>query len=316
MPQSVLDEFAREFGIKVRYDAFQSQEEAVQGIRAGRVYDVVVLEHQLIPQLIAEGRLAELDFRNLPNFKNVGPEFRDLAIDPGNLHSVPYQFGTTGLVIRTDLVQRPLRRWADLWDPQLAGKVALRLQMRELIGITLLSLGYPFSSEDPAHLGAALRRLAELKPKAFPVPVEAEQAVAALLEGQAVVLEGWAGDYRLARERNPAATYLVPEEGTALWGDSYTIPSNSPNKRSAEIFINFLLRPAVSAQIMNEQRYANANAAAWPLVQPDLRADRTVFPTIEDLARATFYEPLSPRGQRLYEETWARFTGEGKFARE
>jgi spermidine/putrescine transport system substrate-binding protein len=164
MPQTVLEAFTRESGITVSYLPFQSPEEAEDNIRAGNRYDVVLIENQLFPALIKEQFLAELDFAQLPNFKNISANFRDLVIDPGNRYSVPASYGTTGLVVRTDLVGDGLKRWADLWKPQYAGKIGLRAQPREIIGMTLTSLGYPFGSENPLELEAVLQRLLALKP--------------------------------------------------------------------------------------------------------------------------------------------------------
>ena len=163
MPQSVLDAFTKEYGVKVNYLTFESQEEAVENILQGKVYDVAVLENPFIPSLIAAKRLAEIDFHHVPNFKNISANFRDLAIDPGNRYTVPYHYGTTGLLVRTDLIGNAVTSWTDLWDPRFAGKMALRLQPRELISITLLSLGYGLNSENPDEVNAAVDRLIALK---------------------------------------------------------------------------------------------------------------------------------------------------------
>lgn len=310
MPQSVLDVFTREYGVQVTYDAFQSQEEALAVLRAGKVCDVVVIENQFIPTLVAEGRLAEIDYRNVPNFKNVAADFRDLVFDPGNRHTVPYHFGTTGLLVRTDLVDRPVTSWADLWDAEYAGRIALRPQMRELIGFTLLSLGYSFNSEDPEQLAAAEARLRALKPVIHLAEVESASAVPSLLNGEIVILVGWAEDVRLARQTSNAVTYVLPAEGLTIWGDSYVIPTNSRRKATAELFLDFLLRPQISAQIVNEKYYATANEAAYPLIRPELLNDPVIFPPREDIKAADFYLPLSPAGQKRYDEIWERFMTE------
>lgn len=313
LPRSVLADFTRESGIEVRYEAFESQEEAVDRLRAGAPYDVVVIENDWIPTLAAQGLLAVLDFQHLPNFRHVGPEFRDLAIDPGNTHSVPFRYGTTGLLVRRDLVKRTVTRWADLWAEDFTGRVGFR-EMREVVGLTALSLGYPLDTEDPAHLEAVTERLIALKAKMVPVEVEEEQAVARLVSGQIAVLVGWSGDYWQARERADAVDYVVPAEGTGLWGDGFVIPAASPHRRAAARLIDFLLRPEVSAEIVNSKAYPTTSQAALALVKPELRADPVVFPPAAQLARAAFYRPLSLEGERLYAETWARFLGTGTFA--
>jgi spermidine/putrescine transport system substrate-binding protein len=142
-PQSILDSFTAEYGIKIRYEIYESQEEAIANIRAGDIYDVEVMESRFIPLLVNVGLLAELDYRNILNFKNISPNFRDLVYDPDNLHSIPYTWGTTGLLVRSDLMQSPIQRWSDLWDAHYYGKVGIWTGVsREAIALTLKSLGF------------------------------------------------------------------------------------------------------------------------------------------------------------------------------
>ena len=308
MPQFILDAFAEEYGVEVTYLTYESQEEAEENINAGEVYDVVVLENDAIPWLVADGLLGEIDYRNVPNFDNISVNFRDLAYDPGNRHSVPFNWGTTGLVVRSDLVDELPTHWADLWDPRYAGKIAVRLDVPyDLIGLTLKSLGYSINSENPDELEAALERLVELRQAAFFVGSYAEDAVPALLSGEAVILVGWAEDVLLAWEENEDIVYILPEEGTMLWGDNFVIPANSPHQYTAEVFLNFLLRPEISAQITNENYYATPNEAAYPFIDPEILNDPVIFPPNEDLENAEVFLQHTPEGDELYAEIWERF---------
>lgn len=310
MPQPVLDAFTKEYGITVRCFSFQSPEEAEEHIMSGKVYDVVLIENQLFPALLEGHFLAEIDLANLPNFKNISANFRDLAIDPGNRYSVPASYGTTGLVVRTDLVGNNLKGWADLWDPQYAGKIGLRAQPREIIGLTLKTLGYPFASENPRELEAALNRLLELKPAIAILDIEADEAVRRLLQGEIAILHGYAEDYHEAHEQNPAVAYVLPVEGTALWNESYAVPVTARNRQNAELFINFLLRPEITSQIINEKKYAQPNDAALPLVNPEIRNNPVVFPSDRELRNGSTILPLSPGGKKLYADIWHRFMTE------
>jgi spermidine/putrescine transport system substrate-binding protein len=310
MPQSVLDAFTAEYGVKVIYLTYRSMEEAVAQVRAGQIYDVAVLENNNIKPLAAEGLLAEIDYQNVPNFKNISPNFRDLAFDPGNRNSIPHDYGTTGLVVDSDQVDLLVTRWADLWDPRLDGKIAVRALSYELIGLSLKSLGYPLNSEDPQQLEAALQHLLELKSSLIFVDDETSKAIPTLLSGDAVIMVGWGNDALSARQDNHAITYTLPEEGTILWGESFVIPANSTRKYTAELFLNFLLRPEISAQITNENRYATANEAAYPLINPDIFYDSIIFPPPETIQKSDWYLPLSPTGEKLYAEIWERFLAE------
>lgn len=307
MPQSVLDAFTSEYGVKVNYVTFESQEEAVLKICKGWAFDVAVLENPFIPTVLAANKLAAIDFDYVPNFKNISPNFRDLAIDPGNRYTVPYHYGTTGLLVRTDLVGDAVTSWTDLWNPRFAGKVALRQQARELIGVTLLSLGHQLNSEKPEAVNTAVDRLIDLKKSVHWVEVDTPNAVARLLSGEAVILLGWPLDYQVAHAANPAVDYILPKEGTALWSDNFVVSANSASAYTAATFINFLLRPEISARIVNEKNYPTANEAAIPLVDPAVRNDTVIFPSAEELRQAHFFLPIRIAENTLYQQAWDRF---------
>jgi spermidine/putrescine transport system substrate-binding protein len=310
MPQSILDAFTEEYSIKVNYFIYESQEEAIANIQAGQIYDVVVMESRFIPQLVKENLLAELDQRNLDNSKNLSANFRDLAYDPGNHYSTPYNWGTTGLVVRSDLVEEPVTRWADLWDPRYAGRAGLWMGIpRDVISMTLKSLGYSANSEDPTELEAALERLLELKPHVLTLEdFDLYTSAGVLDSGQAVITMGYASDVLTGKELNTSISYVLPEEGALLWNDTFVIPANSPNKYTAELFLNFLMRADINAKIVNENLFATPNEAAFPFIEADIMNNAVIFPSNEDLLNAELILPLSPQGQLLYEEIWERFS--------
>lgn len=307
MPETVLDAFTAEYGIKVTYLTYETQDESLTNLRAGKVYDVVIIDNDYIPGLVAEGLLAEIDYDNVPNFKNILPNFRDLAYDPQNKHTIPFNWGTTGLLVRSDLVQQPISHWADLWDLPAADKIGMRGEMRDLLGPSLKALGYSANSVNPRELEAALAHLLKIRQKIVIVDSYAEALVPLLIQGEIVVGVGWADDALQAQEANPAIDYVLPEEGALVWGDNFVIPANSPNKYTAEVFLNFLLQPEISAQIVNENYFANANQAAHPFIDPEIRDNPVIFPSNEALANTEIYFPLSPEEEKLYTEIWQRF---------
>jgi spermidine/putrescine transport system substrate-binding protein len=271
------------------------------------VYDVVVFDSQFIPTLVGDNLLAQIDYRHVPNFKNISANFRNLAYDSDNQHSVPYNWGTTGLLVRGDLVEEPVTRWADLWDPRYAGKIMVSGQPRFLIGLTLKTLGYSANTEDAAELEAALERLLELKPNLAGIDTDLSATASALVSGQTVLAMGYPGDAIQAREENEAVSYVLPEEGTLLWGDTFVVPANSPNKVTAETFLDFLLRPEISAQIVNQNYYANANEASHAFINAEIRNDPVVFPPDEALKNAEIILPLSPEVEEMYDQVWEDF---------
>ncbi len=307
MPQPILDAFSEEYGVPVTYLTYESQDEALANIRAGEAYDVVVIDNDYIPQLVADGLLAEIDHQSVPNFKNISANFRDLAYDPGNKHSIPFNWGTTGILVRSDLVEKPVTRWADLWELPADSKIGLRPEMRDVLGPALKALGHSANSEAPGELEAALRHLLKIRRQVVMVDSYAEAAVPLLASGEVVAMVGWADDALQAREANQAISYILPEEGAMMWGDNFVIPVTSPHKHTAQVFLNFLLRPDISAQIVNENYYANANESAREFIDPEILDDPVIFPSNEIMKNVEIYLPLSPEGQLLYQQIFERF---------
>lgn len=309
IPQSVLDAFTRETKIKVKFEVFYSQEEALANLRAGHVYDVVVIDGRFIPILRSEGLLARLNYENLLNFKYISPNFRGLSYDPENHYSVPYSWGTTGLLVNTGRKHPPIKRWADLWDERYAGRVAISVSYpREAIGLTLKSLGYSANTEKVSEVEAALTRLLQLKTNPnFLYRYYPDFGTPSLGSGEVDVAVGFSGDLLEGRENGLSIEYILPEEGLLLWADTFIVPVNSPKKAAAELFIDFILRPQMSAEIVNQKYYASTNEAARAFVHPQILKDNAIYPTDAMLMKAEIIEPLSPEGQRLYDGIWQRF---------
>jgi spermidine/putrescine transport system substrate-binding protein len=311
IPQSVLDQFTQETGLAVNYVVYESTEEAVASLRAGDSYDVVVVENRFIPALIEEERLARLDRSLLPNFKNISPGFRGLMYDPDNAYSVPYSWGTTGMLVRPDLLTTPVKKWADLWALGDGSKVAFyRGQPRETISLTLKSLGFSANSEDPEALNAVRDRLLALRPFVeFSEEYDPVTIARVLAEGIAVAAMGFPFDVEEGRALGAELAYVLPEEGGLLWGDNFVVPATSAHPAEAHQLVDFLLRPEISATIMNEKLFATANEAALSFVAPELAQDPAIFPLDEQMQDLEIVLPLSRSGEERYAEIWAEFVG-------
>ena len=192
MPQDVLDAFTEEYGVQVPYLPYETQEEALDNMRAGEVYDVVVIDNDFIPQFVEEGMLAEIDYHNVPNIKNISANFRDLAYDPGNKHSIPFNWGTSALVVRSDLVS--ISRWADLWELNGTGKIVMRDEPRDPLGSALKALGYSINTEDPNKVEEALEHLLEIRQDIIIEDSFADAVIPLLDSGEVVAVVGWAED--------------------------------------------------------------------------------------------------------------------------
>jgi len=205
-----------------------------------------------------------------------------------------------------------ITRWSDLWDPSFAGKVALWPISRAVIPIALKALNYSVNTQNPAELEAALQHLLKLKPNVFFIGNDQSTVVPTLVEGRAVIAYGWAYDALMAQKQNQPIQYILPEEGTILWGDNFVIPANSPHQREAELFLNFVLRPEIAGRIVNESYYAMPHQAARPFILPEILNNRLIYPLDEDLKQAELTLPLSPEEESLYQRLWQRFLADGK----
>lgn len=312
MPQSILDAFTAETGIHVKYEVYADQEEAMEQLRTGKQVDLVVLDNTYVPIAASEGLLAKLNYANIPNFRNVSPGFRDLAFDPGNTYSITIQWGTTGLIVRTDRLEEPVTSWNDLWDPRYAGKIGIWPYGREMIGIALKSLNYSLNSEDPDELAEAEEKLLALRPNIFLIDPNLPTGASHLIDEENVMIYGWGYDARDAQAQLAAATYVLPQEGTILWSDNIAISAESKHKTAAEQFINFLFRPEISALMVNELWVAVPNDAALPFIKPEIRDNLTVFPPFEALAQAEYYSAVSAETEQRYAQIWQRFLDENE----
>jgi spermidine/putrescine transport system substrate-binding protein len=313
MPQAILDAFTAKYGIPTRYMTYDDQEDALHQLGQGtNRYDVVVLGDTTLSPAIAARLLAELDYENIPNFRNLGANFRDLSYDPENRYSIMIQWGTTGLVARTDRLIQPVTAWADLWDPAYAGKIGVWPYADDLIGITLKSLGYSLNTQNPAELKAAEEKLLQLRRNVYLLDPAQPTGAGYLQDDHTAMIYGWSYDAMQAQAELPTTVYVLPQEGTILWSDSVTIPVQSRHKQEAELFINFLLEPEVSAKMVNELWIRSPNEAATPLIDPQILANPVVYPPGASLAQAEFFATVGPETRKRYEEIWLRFlTAEG-----
>jgi spermidine/putrescine-binding protein len=266
VPQALLDGFAEKTGVKVNYDTYSSNEELLAKLQAGASgYDLIIPSDYIVTIMAKQGMLQEMDMSQVPNFKNIGNDFKNLAYDPGNKYTVPYQWGTSCLVIDTDKVTRPVTKWVDLWDPEFKGKIVLLDDEREVLGMVLKVLGYSNNSTDPAQLEEAKAKFLELMPsiKLF----DSDSPKTALLAGEVWLGETWNGEAAIAHGENPAIDYIFPEEGCTMWFDNLAIPKGAAHLDAAYQLINYILDPEQSLLITDEFPYSNPNTAALELLK-------------------------------------------------
>ena len=275
VPQALLDGFTAKTGIKVNYDAYSSNEELMAKLQAGASgYDVIIPSDYTVAIMIKQGLLDEIDLANIPNFANVDDQLKNPYFDPGNKYTVPYQWGTVGLAYNADKVTTPPTSWNALWDAEYAGKIVLLDDEREVLGMTLLTLGYDKNSTDPAQLEEAKTRMLELMPNVR--LMDSDSPKTALLSGEVVIGLTWNGEAALAAQEDPAIGYTCPTEGCGIWYDNLAVPKGAPHKDAAEKFMDYVLDPAASLLITAEFPYSTPNKAALELLKTQ---DPTAYDT-------------------------------------
>ncbi len=289
--------FEREFGVRVTYDTYESNEEMVARLQAGAAgYDIIVPSGYVLPVLTATGLIRPLSRPHLTNWANLAPIFLNPPADPGNVYSVPWQWGTTGIAYRRDKVAGPIESWGVFHDPRHAGKMTMMDDSREVIGAFLRYRGHSLNSTDPRALAQARADAIEAKRhlRAYiSAPVKAQ-----LIAGDVWIAQLWNGDTAQARAEQPALAYVVPREGSTIWSDSMCIPRGARHVRAAHEWINYILRPEIGAAISEATGFGTPNAAAAPLVR-----NPVPYPTEAELRRLEYPLDLG-RDTELWDRIW------------
>ena len=291
-------------GIKVNYTNLNTNEELYATLAGGGVhYDVIFPSDYLIQRLIAEGRLRPLDYGNIPNYSYIPEEFRNLYYDPGNVYSVPYTCGTTGLIYNEDLVDTPPDSWAVLWDPQYAGQILQFSSPREAFGAAQFLLGQDVNTLNEADWRAAADKLKAQAPllQAY----VADEIYNIMGGGNAAVAPYYLGDYlTMIADTDVPLGFAYPKEGTNFFYDAVCIPSDAQNVEAAEMFINFLLEPDVALANAEVTMYAAPHSAV--LENPDytLRDNPYLYPAPGSLPPIQYYENLPQHILTLMNNLW------------
>jgi spermidine/putrescine-binding protein len=261
IPPDMQECFELVYGITVNRDEYSSNEEMYAKLSAGgTAYDLVQPTDYIVSLMIRQDLLQELDHSKLPVIQNFDPKYMDFEFDPGNKYTLPYQAGTDAIVVNTDVVENPPQSWADLWNPDYAGRMVFLDDSRAVIGATLLTLGYDVNTTDPAQLNEAKAKLAELVPniKLF----DSDSPKTALIAGDVDLGMTWTGEAFLAQQENPAIQYIYPTEGAMLWQDNWAMPKDAPHTDAAYAWINYSNQGNIFWMMLRDFPYTNPNQAA------------------------------------------------------
>ena len=300
--------FEEETGIKVNYMRFTTNEDMLVQVENDPAnYDVIFPSDYIIERLISKDLLEELDYSQLPNAtENTLDWLKSTDYDPTGAYSVPYMWGTVGILYNTTMVSEPVDSWGILWDTDYMNNVFMLDSIRDTMGVTLKYLGYSMNTRDPVALEAAKQKLIEQKQSGVVKAYQVDETKDKMVAGEAALAVMWSGDAQYAIDLNPDLAYAIPKEGSNVWVDCMVIPKTAKNKENAEAFINFLCRPDVAKMNFDEIYYCTPNKGAIELIgaeEPELLEDETLFPTDETVARCEFFHDISQDIQ-IYNRIW------------
>ncbi len=313
--EEVVSMFEEETGIDVTYDMFETNEEMYPVIEAGAVrYDVVCPSDYMIQKMMENDLLAEINFDNIPNIRQINPIYLEMSksFDPQNKYSVPYCWGTVGILYNTKRIQElgvePPERWQDLWDPALSGEILMQDSVRDAFMVALKDLGYSMNTTDVTQLQEAKQLLIDQKPLVQAYVID--QVRDKMIGGEAAVGVIYSGEMLYIQEEvqnlglDYSLEYIIPEEGTNLWLDSWVIPANAANKENAEKWIDFLCRPEIALRNFEYITYPTPNEGAFQLLEPELQENKSIFPDLDSLENSEVYQYLGDEEDAVYNALW------------
>jgi len=283
IPDTVIKQFTKETGIQVNLSEYDSNETMYAKLKASSAgYDIIIPSSYFIERMTKQNMLQKLDKNELPNFKNLNPVLLHKPYDSENNFSIPYLWGTTGIVVNSKYFKEgEITKWQDFWNPKFKNQLMMLSDIRDVFGMTLLTLGYSPNDTKPEHIKEAYLKLKELLPNIKIFNSDAEQTI--YIDEDAIIGMGYNGDIHLTQQENPDVKFIYPKEGFTIWIDCLAVIKNAPHLQNSYKFINFILRPDVGKEISEEIGYATPNLAAIKLLPKEEQNDKTINPDAETL---------------------------------
>lgn len=305
MDMDVVKEFEEEYNVKVIYQEFATNEDLYVKIKnSSEPMDVIFPSEYMLERMSNEGLLNELDFSKLDNFKYVDKDLTGMSYDKENKYSVPFFWGTVGIIYNSEKYPEGLQKWADLWNEKYKKDMVLYYSQRDILMVALKKLGYSMNTSDEAQLEDAKNELIDQKPLVYAYLGDEIKDI--LIAEDANVGVVYSGDAGIVIEENPKYKYVLPKEGTNLWFDVAAIPKNARNVNRAHDFINFLLRPEIAARNAEYLQYATVESEAKKYLPESLVNNEALYPYRTNMTNFEIFEDPSQK-LKLYDRIWTEF---------
>lgn len=301
-----IELFEEETGISVTYEEYETNEIMYPKIVSQAIaYDVVCPSDYMIQRMIENDLLAEINWDNIPNIKNMDPTYMEQSksFDPKNKYSVPYCVGTVGILYNKSMVKEPVDSWDILWNPKYKDSILMQDSVRDAFAVALKRLGHSINSTEVDQLAAAAEDLMEQKPLVQAYVVD--QVRDKMIGNEAALGVIYSGEAGYTKRENPDLEYVIPKEGSNVWIDSWVIPKNAQNKENAENFINFMCRPEIALMNFEYLTYSTPNLKAREMIEDEeIRNSKILFPEPEDLSNCETFQFLGDDVDSYYNELW------------
>ena len=307
--EDLLSKFEEETGIEVVYETYDTNEAMYQKVKSGSTnYDLIFPSDYMVEKMKNEDLLQEIDYSNIPNYKNISEDFKNADYDKENKFSVPYLWGTFGILYNKTMVDGTVDSWDILWDEKYSGNIQMLDSVRDSMGIALKKLGYSMNTQNPDEIAAAKEELKKQKPllQAY-VNDDGKDRLVAEEAAMGIV---YSGDALTLIQQNSNLEYVTPKEGTNKWIDAMCIPKTAENKDYAEQFINFMLDAENAKVNVDYIGYSTPNTAAIEILEPEMKNSTIAYPSQEILEKSESFIDLPVDALRIYDEAWIEIKSE------
>ncbi|MBE9007855.1 spermidine/putrescine ABC transporter substrate-binding protein [Fortiea sp. LEGE XX443] len=307
--KKLLQTFSTQTGLQVLVDPYDSNEVMLAKLLAGggSAYSVIYPSDYMVQKMVEKNLLTELNHDRLIGLDNLFPQFKNPSYDPNNCYSLPFNWGTTGLIYNSEILKKIPEDWDYLWQNReiLNKRITLLNDVREVMGAVLRMLGYSYNSKDEDELKQAYNKLQELKPAIASFDTDAWQNQ--ILAGDLVLSMCYSADAIRVIKENPKFKYVIPRSGSSLWTDTIVVPKSAPNSDGAYAWINFILQPDIAAIISQRLNISTPNNAGFEQLPNKLKDNKNLFPEAALLEKC---ERITPLGdfEEVYERYWTQLT--------